>query len=64
MNAFSLCFFKVMKSGSEVESCFKMCANSLKPVLKEIKQRELKEQDKDKKEILNILIERFQQYEN
>ena len=41
-----------------------MCVNSLKPVLKEIKQRELKEQDKDKKEILNILIERFQQYEN
>ncbi|PUE63340.1 type II toxin-antitoxin system HipA family toxin [Arcobacter caeni] len=49
---------------SEVESCFEMCVNSLKTVLKEIKQRELKEQDKDKKEILNILIERFQQYKN
>jgi serine/threonine-protein kinase HipA len=49
---------------SEANSCFEVCVNSLKKVLEDIKQRESKEQDKDKKEILEKLIERFQQYEN
>lgn len=44
---------------SEAKSCFEMCVNSLEKVLKEIKQREIKEQDKDKKEILEKLIEIF-----